>query len=157
MNNIDAYITSYDADNSRIRFAWNNQHGERFEDVNQEFRRQVLARTLEQPELAPYALIRDLFIAETKWADEASCVDRRVGELASLLLTRGRAAAVDDFLLGRSLNFDTFCACGLAAIDAELRQELCDAIIERLADETDAPTRSLLEEGLHFFERGIKQ
>ena len=153
---VDAYISEYVADSSRIRFAWNGQHSECFEDANQKFRRSVLARALEQPELAPYALIRDLFIAETKWADMSWFVDRRLRELASLLLARGRAAAIDDFLLGRSLSFDTFCACDSAAVDAELRRELRDAIAQRLMDETDAPTRSLLEEGLRFFERAIK-
>lgn len=69
---VDNFITLYEGDNRRIRFAWNGKHADDFEDANETFRAAVLARLLAHPELAPLPLVRDVFVAET------ACRNKRI-------------------------------------------------------------------------------
>src|SRR4051812_39600382 len=55
------------ADERSIRFAWNGEHSEEFEDANHDFRQEVLAVALEDLGAFPIELVRDLYRAETEF------------------------------------------------------------------------------------------
>lgn len=143
MKDIRTFVREYsEPDVARIRFAWNGRHGDMFVDQNYDFRKAVLAEALKEFEAAPVLLIRDLFEAETRYANEAWGVDRRVGDLARLLLTRGGPSFVEDFFRGKYRCQDAFFAAGSYP---ELARLLIDEINQRLAANPSEERRRLLE------------
>lgn len=151
MDDVDGYICTYAGDDLYIRFAWNGKYSDEFLDINQMFRRLVMERVLQQPDIAKLSLLRDLFRAETQWSAKAWCVDLRLGNLASLMLACGGAEVVDDFLEGRWQSFDTYCECGTVDISPVLAQEICAELTRRLTTETDTKRQKQLQDGIKFF------
>ena len=62
-------------------------------DVTEHFRAHVAHHVLAEPESAPLALVRDLFVAETQFAAGACGVSDHFAPIAALLLTRSTACA----------------------------------------------------------------
>ena len=152
MDNLSQFIASYtDGDEHRIAFAWNGKHADAFQDANHEFRQAVLDAALASADVAPLALIRDLFRAETEWSREAWCVDNRVADLAGIMLTRGKQALLMDFLRGKCQSFDTSMACGGMSIEPQLAAELLREVEVRLNTSTDDEERRLLQVGRDVF------
>ena len=145
MDDLSQFIASYtDSDEHRIAFAWNGKHGGAFEDANYEFRQAVLDATLTYTDVAPLALVRDLFRAETEWSREAWCVDNRVADLAGIMLTRGKQELLMDFLRGKCQSFDASMACGGMSIEPQLAAELLRDVEVRMNACAEDEERRLL-------------
>jgi hypothetical protein len=155
---IETFIATYSAAaEPRIAFAWNGKHSESFVDSNYDFRKAVLVHVLANKETAPVPLIRDLFLAETRYSKEAWAVDPRVGELAKLLLTRGGPDYVEAFLEGKYQGMDASMAATSFAATEELLSSLVAETEHRLrATELSASRRRLLEFGRDDFARWLK-
>jgi hypothetical protein len=149
-----SFVGEYSGDDRQVRFAWNGKHTDGFVDENEEFRREVIDEVLRNPDAAPVPLVRDLFRAETQWAVQAWCVDRRVRELASLMLTKGGAAVLDEFVEGRARSMDTWFECDMLEIAPATARSL-QAEVERRLEESahDPADRELLSDALEFFRR----
>lgn len=145
MNNIEAYICNYTGNNIDVRFFCNSKS-------SNEFRQLVIERILQQPDIAPLALLRDLFKAETQHSRESWSVNRCVSALASLMLLRGGIEVINDFIDGRYQSFDTYCECGNIDIPISLAQEICTKLIELSALETDANQQKRLQQNIEFFD-----
>lgn len=157
MTEIRHFIANYRmADEPRIRFAWNGEHGEGFGDSNYSFRKEVLEAVLAEPDAASVRLIRDLYRAETEFSREAWCIDRRVGQLAEALLRRGGEEYIEDYLIGKMQSFDAFLASASFEIDHDLAQSLLDAVEKRLDEQHDEGVRKLLQFGRETFERWVE-
>jgi hypothetical protein len=157
MEDLSHFIASYtDADEHRIRFAWNGKHADEFSDANYDFRKKVLEAVLQQPDAAPLSLVRDLFRAETELSREVWCVDNRVATLAEIMLTRGGRASLIEFLRGKCQSFDASMACGGIRIDRRLAKDLHDEATRLLRKCNDDRERKLLEVGrVTFAERAF--
>ncbi|MHB1038174.1 MAG: hypothetical protein ACYC35_13665 [Pirellulales bacterium] len=152
MNDLSHFIASYsNSDERRIAFAWNGKHAGDFNDGNLEFRKAVLDAVLANPAVAPLALVRDLFRAETEFSREAWCVDNRVAALAGIMLTRGKTEVLMDFLRGKCQSFDASMACGGMVIEPEVAAELLREIDARMKAPTDDEERRLLQVGREVF------
>lgn len=138
------------ASRERIAFAWNGNHGSEFADPNAEFRDAAIAFALENPEDVPVSLIRDLFLETAAFAREAWAVPESFATLAGLLLTRGRASVLPDFLLGASRSFDTVIACHAVTVPPDVATELHDAL---MAQEFTPYSRNLRESLVKRFRR----
>lgn len=151
MDNIQEYIGNYVSNDMAIRFNWNGRHSNEFEDRNYQFRRLVIKQVLQQSDIAPLSLLRDLFRAETLFAKETWCVNRCVSALASLMLTRGKIKVIDDFIDGRYRSFDTYCECSRINISAVLAEEIRAELLRRLTAGTDTSSREVLQSQIDFF------
>ncbi len=152
MDDLSQFIASYtNSDEHRIAFAWNGEHADTFQDANYEFRKAVLDATLASADVAPLALVRDLFRAETEWSREAWCVDNRVAVLAGIMLTRGKQSLLMDFLRGKCQSFDASMACGGMSIQPQLAAELLREVNVRMNASTDDKERHLLQVGRDVF------
>ena len=154
MHQIADFVTFYtpSLDRARIGFAWNGLHADRFHDANEEFRRRVRKHVCAALGTTPIELIRDLYDAETAWAQQAWCVNAEgVRALAEELLTRGGPAFVEDYLAGKSgRGMDAFCA---AYFDCprDLAERLLAEVDRRLAAGAEGERRALLESGREIF------
>lgn len=122
-----------------------------FQDANYEFRQAVLDATLTYTDVAPLALVRDLFRAETEWSREAWCVDNRVADLAGIMLTRGKQELLMDFLRGKCQSFDASMACGGMSIEPQLAAELLRDVEVRMNACAEDEERRLLQVGRDIF------
>lgn len=140
------FISRYAADQQpQIKFAWNGKHAEEFEDTNQEFRWQVVAQCIAQPELAPLNLLEHLFLADAEWAAEAWGSPHHFAELGTLLLVRGQEAAIDCFSRGYVRSFDTYGACHQIQLSQPLLSTLSVAASEQFARATEENQKNRLE------------
>ncbi len=153
MPTIDEFIAAYsEGDESRIAFAWNGEHGKTFADANYDFRKQVLETVLSRPDQAPIVLIRDLYGAETRYSKEAWGVDKRVAQLASLLLHRGGPEFVEDYIEGKFQSMDAAMAAGAFEISDPLATALLGETRRRLRDTgISEQRRRRLEAGEELF------
>ncbi|HEY1188819.1 MAG TPA: hypothetical protein VGE74_14285 [Gemmata sp.] len=153
MNTLDDFATFYTPalDRARAAFAWTGGHADAFLDTNEPFRRQVLDLVLPNLGAAPIELVRDLYDAETAWAEQAWCVQAETARaLAEELLTRGGPEFVEDFLQGKFRGMD---AAGAAYFECprELAQRLLAEVDRRLAEGAEGPHRTRLEAGRDVF------
>lgn len=151
MDNIEEYICNYASDDTDILFNWNGKHSNEFEDRNYQFCRLVIVQVLQQSDIAPLSLLRDLFRAETLFAKETWCVNKCVSTLASLMLSRGKIKVIDDFIDGRYRSFDTYCECSRINISVALAEEIRAELLRRLTAGTDTSSREVLQSQIDFF------
>lgn len=151
MDNIEKYIRNYTNDDADIQFDWNGKYSSKFEDKNQELRRIVIERVLQQPHIAPLSLLRDLFRAETQWSRATWCINRCTSTLASIMLTRGKSEVISDFIDGCYQSFDAYCECGNVNISPILAEEIGAEISKLLAAETDGTQRERLQQNVELF------
>lgn len=139
-------------DRARVAFAWNGRHADHFADANEPFRRRLLKHVLRTLGTVPIELVRDLFDAETAWAQQAWCVNAEgVRALAEELLTRGGPEFVEDFLAGKiGRGMDAFCAAYFEC-PREPAERLLAEVERRLAEGAEGPRRALLEAGRDIF------
>lgn len=139
-------------DRPRVAFAWNGRHADHFADANENFRRRLLKHVLRDLSAAPIELVRDLFDAETAWAQQAWCVNAEgVRALARELLTRGGPGFVEDFLTGKvGRGMDAFCAAYFEC-PRGLAEQLLAEVERRLAEGADGSRRGRLEAGRDIF------
>ena len=65
------FIANYTSEKrSQIAFAWDGKYGDNFNDPNIDFRIKIIDAVVENPELAPLDLVKDLYIAEIACARE---------------------------------------------------------------------------------------
>lgn len=157
MSDISEFVEFYtpSLDRPRIHFAWNGHHAERFRDANEDFRRRVLDYVLPNLGAAPIELVRDLYDAETAWAQQAWCVNAEtVRALAEELLTRGGPAFVEDYLAGKFRGMD---ASGAAYFECPraLALLLLKEVERRLAEGAEGRRRALLETGRDVFREWV--
>jgi hypothetical protein len=142
-------IRSYsESDGRRISFAWNGQHGEHFADANADFRNQVLGLVVDDLQVAPDMLVRDLFLAVTKCSKEAWSIDIRASVLARTLLCRNPEKFLQDYMQGASQSFDA----GMATGAVDLPAEVVSMCLELLADELDDIADERERHRLSFFQ-----
>jgi len=140
---VQSFVRTYTAPSEAfIRFDWNGQYADKLLDKNLSFRKRVLEEVLGVLDTAPILLIRDLFEAETCFAQKAWGVDIRIRHLARALLTRGGAAFVEDFFRGKYRGQDAYMAAGAYP---ELASLLLDEINKRLASNSSGKRRRLLK------------
>jgi hypothetical protein len=140
------FISRYaDDQQPQIKFAWNGKHAEGFEDTNQEFRWQVVAQCIAQPELAPLNLLEHLFLADAEWTAEAWGSPHHFAELGASLLVRGHEAAIDCFSRGYVRSFDTYGACHQIQLSQPLLSKLSVAASEQFAQATEEDQKKRLE------------
>jgi hypothetical protein len=154
---VSKFVAAYtSADETFIRFDWNGEHGDKFEDKNQVFRAAVLDRVDEDLQAAPIELVRDLFRAVTVFSREAWCIDRRVGRLGEHLLRHGADQFIEDYIEGKHQSFDA--SCGAAAFDCDesLSRHLLQVVRDRLRCESDPRRIEVLKLGEETFERWTK-
>jgi len=149
---IRAFVAAYKSeDDERIRFAWNGEHGDAFEDPNAALRGEVLDYVLQQSGDAPLGLLRCLFEAETRCAKETWGVDERIHVLGEALLQKGGADVALEFMRGKMLSFDTHCGLGRARVELALARTLCERCQQVLDSPADESERLFAEQGVEFF------
>lgn len=153
MKDAASFVRNYRSeDETAIRFAWNRQNGEKFEDANFLNRDEVLLIVMKTPELAPLELIRALFRAETEWAKESWSVRHKaVLFLAQEMLIRGKEAAALDYLEGKMTSMDASLTCACVKLPLELWDRLflhCQSLAKQTNSQSD---QRLIDEGLRFF------
>lgn len=122
MDNIEEYICNYAINDTDIKFDWNGEHSDEFEDKSYKFCRLVINQVLQQSDIVSLSLLRDVFRTETLFA-ETWGVSRCVSSLASLMLICGGIEVIDDFINDRYQSFDTYCECGNINISPVLAEE----------------------------------
>jgi hypothetical protein len=148
---VHAFIKNYtEGDEPRIRFAWNGQHAEEFEDANVEFREAVNEAVLADLDAAPILLIRDLYRAETEYSAEAWCISGDVGRLGERLLRDPEDRFVEDYLIGKDQSFDAHAGTDFV-VDRPLVEHLIAVVREKLLSETDAEKIERLHWGEETF------
>ncbi|HEY1015133.1 MAG TPA: hypothetical protein VGE07_20680 [Herpetosiphonaceae bacterium] len=156
MDPIEQFIAGYEAaDFQRIRFAWNGKEAPEGDDLNIAFRKDVLATVLHAPYEAPLELIRDLLIVEAEVSRLVGFIDEAVGDLATVLLKRGRAGGLVSFLHAGTQSVDAYYECLTAEIGPELAAELAAEVERMLPTIDDGDARGYLEGILAFFRSKI--
>lgn len=152
MDPIEEFIAGYGAGSiERIRFAWNSRSGHELGDLNMGFRKDVLATVLHAPYEAPFELIRDLLVIEAEASRVFNSIDEAVGDLATVLLNRGRAQALLSFLHAGTQSVDAYYEVLTATILPGLAAELAGEVERMLAMTEDEDARGYLEAILSFF------
>ena len=148
----ETFVRSYSKDCAGlVRFAWNGEHGDGFEDANLDLRRRVLAVVLAQPDAAPLDLLRCLFEAETQYAQKAWGVNRNLHVLAQALLLRGGTGAALDFLRGKLRSQDTNVECAQVKLPKALAADLASHCRQMLNGPIEDTDRILAKHGVEFF------
>lgn len=151
---VPEFVRGYDrSDWERLRFAWNGQHAEDFEDANQEFRAAVTRYAIENPGEATAELLADLFQAHSEWSREAWCAPLGFEEIGALLLSGGGGAVLPRFAKGFVATFDTFGACHAMQLDPTLLRSLQVRCRELLAGYLQEEDRKRLGSVDELFEK----
>lgn len=137
----------------RIEFAWNGKHAADLCDANRDFRSSVDSFICEDPGQAQIELIRDLFIEESKWSIEAWCAPFTFPRLGELLLTRGGADYLTDFLQGCFASFDTLGACHQMKIDPVVIAPLIRELEQRINGAPDEGQKNSFDSGRALLEK----
>jgi hypothetical protein len=148
-NFVDNYSSS---DFDRIKFDWNNKHGDEFKDNNYEFRNSLIEFILPQLNSINILLVRDLYIEYSKFAREAWGASKNFGLLGGQLLLRDYKTYLLDYLEGASQSMDTYLASGQIKIPTELAREIVSYMISENKSEKDERKKSLLSNN-GFLER----
>ncbi|MDF2524171.1 MAG: hypothetical protein K0R31_1812 [Clostridiales bacterium] len=147
------FIDVYDETlQSQIDFKWNEKHGKELVDENVEFRRNVLMWLDEHDyETDNGLLLKDLFLAEARFAKEVWGVYRYFGLLASKLLEKTGTTYIDDFLVSAFQSFDTYCSTAAGdyeGIDFDL---IIQEIQARIGKNPDKDWTRIYKNGLELF------
>ena len=154
MTDIEQFVRDYDeSQRHRIEFAWNGKHAAEFNDPNQDFRSKVVAFVCENSGQGSLELLRDLFTEESKWSVQAWCAPFTFANLGALLLTRGGADYLPDFLDGFGASFDTFGACHQMDLDPIVTVALMRHIKRQLSEAIDEEAKTKLDSGVQLFEK----
>lgn len=151
---VSEFIDKYtQANRDRIIFAWNQKHGEEFNDSNFQFRQKVIDGVIAAPERANINLLRNLFEAEARWSKEAWCVCDGFAQVGTLMLKRGGIDSLDHFLLWFSNSFDAFSECHTMQLDPATVNMLLQEINRRLTITSKDSDKSRLEMAKMLFEK----
>jgi hypothetical protein len=153
MNELTAFVDGYDGtQQARITFAWNGKHAKEFQDANLELRRLVIENALPRLDVVPLALVRDLFTAETQFAQEAWGVNTCVSALAQALLIRGGASELEVYGAAIGRGMDAGLASKNIQLPPTLSLSLAQTCLERLNDPAFADRKNLYSSLRGFFE-----
>ena len=127
------------ADEPRVAFAWNGQHGDGFTDANQQFRSEVIDWCLAHPRAASPVLLGALLQADAAWAVQAWAVPDRFPRLAEALLSHPQSGPeeLDAFIAAAQCSFDCYCSCYELKLSSELLVSLSAGVAMRLANTLD--------------------
>ena len=150
---ITEFIANYTTKRrSQIAFAWDGKYGDNFNDPNIDFRIKVIDAVVENPELAPLDLVKDLYIAEIACARETKGIYLKVRFLAGILLNRGGSAYLKVFLEGRIGTMDTFCETAQVKLSQEVATQLAKECQKSAYSAENDYDRHFYQKGREFFE-----
>ncbi|HYF02358.1 MAG TPA: hypothetical protein VEC36_03200 [Patescibacteria group bacterium] len=132
-------------DFERIKFDWNGQHGDKFEDKNIDFRMQLCEFLIPQIENVKIELIKDLYTELAKCAEETWGVYNKFHLFAEQLLKRGKTRFLHEYMKGASLSMDTYLASGRIKISQGFAYEILNYMIEREKISSDKEELQMLE------------
>ena len=148
------FVSSYTAAaREQINFAWNGKHAEEFQDINQNFRWQVVEHCIAQPDTASVLLLEHLFLADAAWAEEAWSSPNHFAELGRILLERGQNTALDSFSKGFIRSFDTFGACHQIQLSKPVLEQLIAGTKKLLSEAAEENDRKRLEAVQELFSK----
>ena len=134
------FIQEYSQNDDRICFARNPDRKTDPFDLNEAFRDEVIDYILSYPSSAPLTLLQDVYKALTDCSVEAWSIDARVGNIAKLMLMRGRIAVITDYIEGARKTFDSECATIFPGCPKELAiecQEFAKSALVRAKTQED--------------------
>ncbi len=150
------YVAQYTDDASKIRFAWNGEHGDQFDDANMVFRDAVVDCVIDDPARAPLELLVELYRALTEYSGEAWCIDERVEDIGKLMLIKGRSGVVRDYIIGMRMSFDALCATSFVGCPRDVAEECINHVRAKLQSETNDDEIDIWQTGEERFEVLLK-
>lgn len=140
------------ADFEKIKFDWNGQHGDDFEDKNYQFRSQLCEAIHDDLAACKETLILDLFLELSKCAKETFGVYLRYHKFANELLERTGIKYFEQYMEGASQSMDTGMSSGLLNLSEERLVEILNHVKSKLAKSPQNVESSGYEFMLHRFE-----
>lgn len=136
-----------------IKFDWNGQHGDKFQDNNVTFRTQLSEFLIPYLSSIKLELIKDLYLEHAKYSREAWAVYRNFHLFAQELLSRGGINYIYEYLEGSIQSFDAGLASARIVLTPNQKEIIYTFIVDTLKTEQDENKIKLLEIGKNRFER----
>jgi hypothetical protein len=134
-NEIQKFAKNYsDKDFDRIKFDWNEKHGDDFKDKNYDFRMKVCEIIKDDFSYSSDKLILDLYLELSKCAKETWCVYNSFHLFANELLERGGIKYFDKYVEGASKSMDTNLSSGRLDLSKERISEILNHIKSKIAN-----------------------
>ncbi len=144
---LQLFIDNYEAlDFDKIKFDWNGQHGNSFNDKNDGFRIELCEYIIPQIHKVKLELIRDLYLELAKKSKESWSIYDKFNLFGQELLIRGGTTFLMDYMHGASLSFDTSLSSGNIKINKDIALQLVDYIEKKIENSGE-------EENTKFYER----
>lgn len=145
---LNKFVNKYSSTEfDKIKFDWNNKHGDELVDKNLQFRKKLIEYIIPNINSVSLELIRDLYIELSKFSKEAWGTPKFYNILGQELLLRDFKMYLLDYIDGATKSMDTYISSGQIKIPANLAEEITEYIKERLSYEKDERIIELLQSG----------
>jgi hypothetical protein len=139
-------------DFDKIKFDWNGQHGDKFQDGNYNFRMEVCEFIVPNLDKVKLELIRDLYLELAKCSKEIWIIYNKFHLFAQQLLARGGTNYLMDYMQGASLSFDAHIASGSIEINRDIAKQCLNYILKRTRTPENEAEKRLCEAFIKRFE-----
>ncbi|MFV0482323.1 MAG: hypothetical protein ACK5LP_10135 [Campylobacteraceae bacterium] len=147
------FIDNYKQDDlNKIKFSWNGEYADKFEDKNVDFRYKLSEYIIPNIENVNLALLVDLYVEHSRYAEKAWCVYNKYQVFANEILTRGKTKYLLEYLDASRMCFDTFLASQVA-IDENIKIQFSQYLKELKRQETDKHILKIIDFGLDRFDK----